>query len=358
MVEVIGFQDAIAAAQAYKKRHLLLGNGFSISCCPEIFTYGSLFKQANFTETPVLPKVFKTLGIQDFEHVIRVLDDAAKILPIYAPTEDAAASTMASNAAKLKDILIKTVANNHPAIPSNITEQKFWSCRKFLEYFLGGTNKSGRVYTLNYDLLLYWTLMHDDEPFAPERTLNINDGFGRDEYTDPEYVDWMGEGDSYKQRLHYLHGALHLFDAGSDLQKYTWSNTGKPLLEQAREAMQSNKFPLFVSEGSSRQKLKKIKHSAYLYHSYKCFSRQMEQRNDCLFIFGHSLATNDNHILKKIISGKIPRVFVSLYGNYTTDENKEIIKNTETLQRRRVDEDNPLEVSFFDAASANVWGTA
>lgn len=53
-------------------------------------------------------------------------------------------------------------------------------------------------------------------------------------------------------------------------------NIGKPLLEQVREAMNEEKFPLFVAEGESNHKLAKIKHNAYLYHSYKSFSKQME----------------------------------------------------------------------------------
>src|SRR3546814_6226682 len=59
---------------------------------------------------------------------------------------------------------------------------------------------------------------------------------------------------AHGQRVHYLHGALHLFDAGAELQKYTWVNTGKPLLEQAREAMGADKFPLFVAEGRSDER--------------------------------------------------------------------------------------------------------
>jgi len=155
--------------------------------------------------------------------------------------------------------------------------------------------------------------------------------------------------------VHYLHGALHLFDAGAELQKYTWVNTGKPLLEQAREAMGANKFPLFVSEGKSNQKLTKIKHSAYLHHSYKSFSSQMAQRNDALFIFGHGLADNDQHVLKKIARGKIAQVYVGLYGDPESQGNKQIRRAATALAHSR-DDRVALAVAFFDAASAEVWG--
>lgn len=357
MTTVLTFDDAIEHSARFKKRHLLLGNGFSIACRPKIFTYGSLFEQADFSSAPRLPAVFDAVGTTDFEHVIKMLEDASRVVPVYSSEATEAAGQMAADAEALKDILIQTVANNHPNIPNDIDEEQFWACRRFLSHFLGDANKDGKIYTLNYDLLLYWTLMHDDMGFDDPIDLAANDGFGRDEDTEPEYVNWMGESSAHGQRVHYLHGALHLFDAGAELQKYTWVNTGKPLLEQAREAMGADKFPLFVAEGKSNQKLAKIKHSAYLHHSYKSFSAQMAQRNDALFIFGHSLAANDQHILKKIARGKIGQIYVGLYGDPESLGNKQIRSAATALAHLR-DDKLQLEVAFFDAASAQVWGTS
>jgi len=355
MADLLTFDEAIEHSAQFKKRHLLLGNGFSIACRPKIFTYGSLFEQADFSSAPRLPAVFDAVGSTDFEHIIKMLEDASRVVPVYSKEATEAAAQMAADAEALKDILIQTVANNHPNIPNEINDEQFWACRRFLAHFLGDENKDGKVYTLNYDLLLYWTLMHEDMGFDAPISLAANDGFGRDEDTEQEYVNWMGESGAHGQRVHYLHGALHLFDAGAELQKYTWVNTGKPLLEQAREAMGARKFPLFVAEGKSNQKLAKIKHSAYLHHSYKSFSSQMGQRNDALFIFGHSLAENDQHVLKKIARGKIGQIYVGLYGDPNSDGNKAIRSAANALGAHR-DERVPLSVAFFDAGSAQVWG--
>lgn len=355
MTTILTFDNAIEHSARFKKRHLLLGNGFSIACRPKIFTYGSLFEQADFSLAPRLPAVFNAVGTNDFEHVIKMLEDASRVVPVYSNKETEAAKQMAVDAKALKDILIQTVGNNHPNLPNEIEEEQFWACRRFPAHFLSDANEGGKVYTLNYDLLLYWTLMHDDIGFENPISLAANDGFSRDEDTEPEYVNWMGESKAHAQRVHYLHGALHLFDTGAELQKYTWVNTGKPLLEQAREAMGAAKFPLFVAEGKSDQKIAKIKHSAYLYHSYKSFSAQMAQRNDVLFIFGHSLADNDRHILKKIARGKIPQIYVGLYGDPESFGNRQIQIAATLLAHSRDDRD-PLDVAFFDAASAQVWG--
>lgn len=355
MAKLLTFDAAIQHSARFKKRHLLLGNGFSIACRPKIFTYGSLFAQADFSSAPRLPAVFEAVGTTDFEHVIKMLEDASRVVSVYSDQRTEAAEQMASDSKALKAILIQTVADNHPNIPNEIADEQFWACRRFLSHFLGEANKDGRVYTLNYDLLLYWALMHDDMGFEDPIKLATNDGFGRDEDTDPEYVNWMGEGNADHQRVHYLHGALHLFDAGAELQKYIWKNKKIPLLVQAREAMASAKFPLFVAEGESEQKLAKINHSAYLHHSYKSFSRRMEQPDGSLFIFGHSLAKNDQHILKKIGRGKVRQVYIGLYGNPAIPGNQQIQSAVDALAHSRSDS-APLEVAFFDAASANVWG--
>ncbi len=355
MPSLFSFEEAVEHSQMFKKRHLLLGNGFSIACKPAIFTYGSLFEQADFSAAPRLPAVFQSVGTTDFEHVIKMLEDASRVVHVYLPEFAKTSEHMASDAEALKSILIQTVAHNHPNIPNEVREDQFWACRRFLSHFLGEENKDGKVYTLNYDLLLYWCLMHEDMGFDDPIDLVANDGFGRDEDTDPDYVNWMGESGAHGQRVHYMHGALHLFDGGSELQKYTWVNTGKPLLEQARDAMSADKFPLFVAEGKSDQKLSKIKHSAYLHHSYKSFSAQMMQANDALFIFGHSLAENDQHILKKIARGRIGQIYVGLYGDANSSGNKKIQTAAKGLAQAR-GERFPLKVSFFDAASAQVWG--
>lgn len=83
MADLLTFDEAIEHSAQFKKRHLLLGNGFSIACRPKIFTYGSLFEQADFSSAPRLPAVFDAVGTTDFEHVIKMLEDASRVVPVY-----------------------------------------------------------------------------------------------------------------------------------------------------------------------------------------------------------------------------------------------------------------------------------
>ena len=199
--------------------------------------------------------------------------------------------------------------------------------------------------------------MHEDNPFDEEAVkLKKNDSFGNDE-DDPnaDYVVWQGEKAPHSANIHYLHGALHLFDAGSELQKYTWIRSGEPLVDQARAAIAANKFPLFVSEGSSAKKKNKIRHNAYLYQCFKVMTANADIGTHCFFLFGHSLAENDDHILTRLARGHFPKLYVGIFGDPDSPNNKLIIQRAKALGTPRVPK-YPLEIAFYDAASANVWG--
>ena len=358
MTRVISFADAVADSEQFTKRHLLLGNGFSIGCRAQIFHYASLYAQADFSAVPEVQDGFQALGTQDFEVVIRALESASKLLPLYDPDNTDGLAKMLSHAEALKDVLVSTIAENHPGLPHDILDAEFWACRRFLSHFLSG-DRAGHVFSLNYDLLLYWSIMHDEVP-EDGQAINLlkNDSFGNDEDDpDADYVVWQGEAAAHTANIHFLHGALHLFDAGSELQKYTWVRRGEPLINQSRAAIDQGKFPLFVAEGTSEQKKAKIRHNAYLYQCFKVLTSNAGTSTHCFFIFGHSLAENDDHILKRLGRGKFRRLYISLYGDPDSASNRQIIAKAQTLATLR-HERFPLEVVFFDAESANVWGAS
>lgn len=358
MTKILSFDEAISDSVNFSKRHLMLGNGFSIACRSDIFHYASLHEQADFSPIPGVQSVFEALQTQDFEVAIRALEGGAKLFPIYAPESTLGAQKMLDHAADLKRVLVATIAGNHPPNPNSIDDGEFWACRRFLSHFLTGPN-GGHVFTLNYDLLLYWVLMHEDNPFDEKAVkLKKNDSFGNDEDDpDADYVVWQGETAAHSSDVHYLHGALHLFDAGSELQKYTWIRSGEPLVDQVRTAIAANKYPLFVAEGSSSKKKNKIRHNAYLYQCFKVMTANANMSKHCFFLFGHSLAENDDHILTRLARGRFPKLYVGIFGDPNSRDNKSIIQRAMALRNKRLDK-SPLEVAFYDAASANVWGDA
>jgi hypothetical protein len=357
--KLISFDAALRVGEQYGKKHLLLGNGFSIACKPDIFAYGSLFEEAKKTMSRELAAIFAAMETQDFEEVIRALQHAAAIVSAYNSRLKRTMARMIGDSEKLKIDLIQAVAGRHPARPNDIADERYFACRTFLSYFVG-ENTDGKIYTMNYDLLLYWALMHEEEDPTERIALNHDDGFRKDQKDyDAPYVEWQGEGAAHGQNIHYLHGALHLFDAGYQLQKYTWVNTGRALVDQANEALKKNLFPVFVAEGGSKSKLTKIQHSAYLHHNFKSFAgvcRTKPNGGTALFVFGHSFAKNDAHVLDHIGRGKIAHLFVSLHGDPMSNGNVTIRSGVDRIVALRPTSLSALKVDYFDAASAKVWG--
>lgn len=339
MHTIITFEEALEKSRDLSKRHLLTGNGFSIACRKDIFRYDSLFEQADFEKlNPSVKILFDVLDTKDFEIVMRHLRFTSQVIQIYDPINISLIKQLDNDADELKSVLVNAIASSHPESPSEISDDEYNNCKTFLSHF-------NNCYTLNYDLLMYWTFMK----FQDDVDLAADDGFRTPDYGKADFVSWDIEKTD-KQNLFYLHGALHIFDAKSELQKYTWINTGVRLIEQIRNALDTNKFPLFVSEGSSIEKVEKIMHSNYLSRGLRSFSHI----GGSLFIYGHSLANNDSHILNLIPKSKIQKLFISLFGDINSLENKKIIKNAELLLSKKIN-NKFIELYFYDSSTAHVW---
>lgn len=346
-IALLTFHECLSTARESGNIHALLGNGFSRACRNDIFSYAALFDRADFAGlSPHCRTVFDALGTTDFEVVIKSLNAAASILETYSATNTALTAVLREDAIKLREVLVSAIAGSHPEYPGEISTTSYQACKTFLANFK-------RVYTLNYDLLLYWAFMQEEV----EPQLECDDGFRHPDSGPEEYVTWEVEN-SHEQKIYYFHGALHLFDAGAELQKYTWKNTGVRLKQQIRAALASSKYPLFVSEGTSQEKLERIKHSGYLHRGLA----SMPSVTGSMFVYGLSFAQNDEHVMRMLEIGKIAKLFVGVYGDPTTRENKEMMsraikvadsRKARTLGRRRTQD---LEVHFYDAQSANVWG--
>jgi hypothetical protein len=338
MTTTITFDEASNRAGEYTKCHSLLGNGFSIAYRADIFAYGALFDRADFTTASTLARnAFDALDTRDFEVVMRALRDAGRLLELNGDQGLAMAPEFHTAVDALRGVLVSTIAGHHPDQPNEISARQFHSCRSFLSRF-------DSVYTLNYDLLLYWAMMQKEG--GPKIKIS-DDGFRTPEDGPAAYVSWEVEN-SDAQNVFYLHGALHLFDAGAELQKYTWINTGRRLTDQIREALERSFYPLIVAEGRSEQKKAKIMHSNYLSRAY----RSLLKVGGSIFLHGHSLAVNDDHILHLIRRGKSRHLFVSLFGDPDSESNQEIVSRAQRL----VGDRNQRRIDFYDAASASVWG--
>ena len=157
---VIEFQEAIRIAESLEaeypemKKYLFLGNGFSIACKPDKFNYAALLEEVHFGQNnQEIKDIFNEFNTKDFEKIIKQLLDASKILNHYEGNAPLSAK-LEEEAIIIREQLIRVLADKHPSIQNEIHDTAFESCI----VFLSGFNK---IFTTNYDLLLYWTLMKE-----------------------------------------------------------------------------------------------------------------------------------------------------------------------------------------------------
>ncbi len=342
---IMTFDEALESANKlgklyseYSDKNILLGNGFSIACCKEIFTYKTLFEGAKFSkEVNNVFQIFKTF---DFEKIINKIIDTSKIIDIY-DEKNSYAELLKNEAEKIKEELVNVISRKHPNHQHEITDSKYLSAYRFLSNF-------SNIYTLNYDMLLYWTIMLQERNQDLLKLFKINereykDNFGRNHNTGELY--WYKYNKA--QNIFYLHGALHLFDNGSEIIKAETTDD-ENLMDIIRTQLNIEHYPLIVTEGTSEEKLNKISHNRYLQNAIE----QLRYIKGCLFIYGHSLDDNDKHIINVINKNKnLKQIFISVYdpkNNFENIQQKAISLFIDDIQE-------PKELFYYDAESAHVW---
>jgi hypothetical protein len=332
------FQECLdISEQAGGGRHLMLGNGFSCSIFPNIFNYKALADRIN---SKTIKSLFTLLDTHDFEDVMRRITNALIIARLYQEGAEFTVK-LEHDLEELKNTLIEVITKSHPPNPLAISENEYQSSYNFLKHF-----EKGRKYSFNYDLILYWVYMHFRE--NKEMPLVCDDGFRKPE-DNQSIVQWR-IGREISQNIYYLHGAMHIFNDGSShYEKYTWINSGKSISEQVRESISSQKYPVFISEGTTEQKLSRIMENTYLGRAFASLKRI----KGSLFIFGHSIRDEDDHVFNFVNeeSNGLKNIFISLFGDVNSPENTKITNKIGGWRNKY----SGKNYYFYDACSANVW---
>lgn len=350
MTKLLSFDAAIGqATQAGGLIRVLLGNGFSIGAHAK-FAYGTLYEQARATGLPDhIIELFDRYGTTNFEEILRQLDQGQWLAEHYRLRSTDPGRDMAADYAQLREALVEAISASHPALAADVGLEKLEACYAFLSSFQD-------VYTTNYDLLLYWTSL-TREPFRFE------DGFGHEDDTDDSYCVFLPTSSS-RPRLYFLHGALHLTTVEGEVCKLVWNTTGIRLIDQVRAGLEAKRYPLIVSEGTPLNKLERVESSSYLSH---CL-RKFEGLGGNLFTYGWAMSAQDNHLLRAIEKNtQLERLFVGVYGDPASPTNQALIRAAARLaggrdsvlasgRPGRRTKKKRLEVNFFDASTANVWG--
>ncbi|AEB28583.1 DUF4917 family protein [Francisella hispaniensis] len=323
---------------------LLLGNGFSMSYNYERFSFTSLLDSAVskglVIENSPVYKVFSKFSTTDFEEVINLLENSVRVIKEYGIIAKEDETKILDDSEKLKKHLVNIITNNHSDKITEIEDDEFYSCANFIKDY-------EKIYTLNYDLLLYWTCIKlkkfIDDRIVKQFNLKVSDGFSSNS-DDFEQLTYRNDS-KVSSSIFYLHGALHIFDKKSEIIKTSYSQTGVSLKEQTLDFLQKNIYPVFVSEGTDEQKKAKIIHNAYLNHCYKSLAT-IGKKNSNLIVFGTMLKTNDNHIREAILKNKISNIYISVSSEAAISALDGFVEEANKLSK---------EVFFYDYKTVKVW---
>lgn len=324
------FEEALAATDG-QQRTLLLGAGFS----PPGFGYTSLLDKAGESDAegapPLLPEddplrgLFRGLDTQNFEEIIAMLD-AARDRALVSH-ESARAEAYAAKAERLRRILIKVIAAVHPDSRGD-PAHGFECVGAFLRRF-------SRLFTLNYDLFLYWSVI-DGEGRWP-------DGFGRKRTPPPGLMGPYLQREDTK--LFNLHGGIHLFAEETGEVLKARRSPGTNLTAVIAGLLDEGRLPLYVAEGDSVAKTRAIAASPYLRH---CLAALKKTRGP-IFTFGHSASESDAHVYETIFRSDATHLYV---GYFDPDEAEGMIAR---LEGWRAAQGGTISITLYSTAHEKLW---
>ncbi|WP_422463880.1 DUF4917 family protein [Endozoicomonas sp. ALB115] len=314
---------------------VLLGNGSSIAVNSS-FKYPSL-KQHAIEEgllTEDVQSIFDYFETDDFELILRIVWQTTNVNKSLKIEDDKTRKAYLH----VRDCLIKSVRNIHPeyhAVSSQLPK-----IYDFLKNF-------NTVLSLNYDLLLYWTMMYgiDKRDGHAFKDCIINSSFDDDW---KRFRGSWGQSNRETTLVFYPHGSLILARNLVE-RELKITSRGTDLLESILSSWESEKYvPLFVSEGMTEQKVASIHNSHYLNTVYK---EVLPSVSTSLVVFGWGFGPHDRHILERLAKSSVQIIAVSVFGNDQSYCNAVEQQVRDTFGQQ-------VELEFFDCQSPGCWNQA
>lgn len=299
--------------------NFLFGNGFSQSF-HSAFKYKSLYENVKNNLEAADRRLFEdVLDTTNFEMVLNRILHTQDVNKVYG----LCSNHLDQSYQNIKMHLIHSVNNSHPCF------KEIAKSRDRLAWSFGIFKRN--IFTTNYDLLTYWGLIE-----LLDNKRNVKDGFSS--------KNWSLVFDRTNFRadalnFYYLHGALHFYEENGKIKK-TKAGTDN-LLKSVTQQFENERFPLYVSEGSTEKKEAQIKSN---YYFLSCMDK-LHKIKKGLTIFGQDLNQQyDGHILDAL--NKSEKLEYIAYGIYPTetDTYSDIKHRIEKLLRT-----SNKTVLFFDS---------
>ncbi|MBH25074.1 MAG: hypothetical protein CMH57_11590 [Myxococcales bacterium] len=287
-------------------RNILIGNGASMAVYSG-FGYKSLYnvahKKLDELEglSPLDIEFFEEADTENFEMVLSLLSSASRVCTILKKPQNDIQERIES----IRNALFNAVRTVHVPWEDVLNGKRLEQMGEF--YYT-----QSKIFTTNYDLLLYWSLM----------TLKDTHGFFLDFFQSTGEFDPTNSfySDLYNDpipKLFYLHGAAHIYrDQHGRTCKIRSSNQLNILSILDYYISSPDRVPLFVAEGTHSEKQSTIGRSAYLTFCLREFART----SGPLVVFGSDLGLSDKHLVNIIAKthSQYP-LAISIYRGKMTD---------------------------------------
>lgn len=284
----------------YRFETLLLGNGFSIGISDR-FKYESLLDQIDLFDIPMYPMardLFREdkVNTHNFEEILRVIYHAS-LVNFY--NQDAIKQLYFN----VQKSLIDAVNQSHVAY-SDVP----------IEAVADELKKYGSIFTTNYDLILYWSLMG---AFSFRGFCDYFWSYGC-EFDLSNTTIW----DS-KRPIYYLDGAVHL-KTNPDGVVYKVTASEDRTLSDIISSKNMGNTPLFISEGKSEIKLRRIRENYYLGFCYD----KLLRNNKNMVVYGHGLDKEyDEHILSALKKAPMEKLAFSVFSGLGAEQKEAFASN-------------------------------
>lgn len=300
------------------------------------FSYSSLLARARElgTITDDIQRVFDHLDTQDFELVLRMLWHAHNVNQALGIKDRRTARAYSD----VRRALIEAVRSIHA--PYADVEDRLRAGIPFLSRFT-------TVVSLNYDLLVYWAILQANA----ETPYRFKDCFIGGEF----HHDWerlranYGPADA-TTLVFYPHGNMAIAADIAGVECKIHADAFSTLLETIIDRWGGEDLaPVFVSEGTSDQKLSSIQRSPYLSTVYE---EVLPHLGESVVVYGWSMSDADDHLVKAICSGATRRFAVSVLPGTSG-----LAEKCARIEGKLTDRLGPgnFELLFFDATSRGAW---
>jgi len=317
---------------------LLLGNGFSTNIW-SAFGYSTLLEQSGLSG-----RARELFGSRtSFETVLAELATARKVVGVVAPDREQLLERLGGLADEVREALFQTVREVHPEANRLVAGVK----PKGVFGLVGGhvevlkqvaiyLRRYAKVFVTNYDLISYWAAVEG-------KVVDLFPGSNPFDEYQAEY--WLGNDE--RPKIFFLHGALHLWRSleTNEEGKHT-ADVNTLLLDVIRSSIYSeDRVPLFISEGSSSEKLARISASPYL----SFCGRALADAAAPLTVLGHALSDVDRHICEAIERHPNRKIAIGVWvGGSSPEAQEESLATQATKIRGQLAQCR--DVVFFNSA--------